>query len=58
LLVEYFGAFLLAVLSLPVYAAVGFVLALRLPRHPVELITTVGATVQPTHASLWLRGTH
>jgi len=23
-----------------------------------EVITAVGASIQPTHASLWLRGTH
>jgi len=51
-LLEYFGAFFLAVLSLLVYAGLGFVLALRLPRHPVGwLLLLAGALFQLSFAA-------
>jgi len=51
-LFEFFGAFLLAVLSLLVYAGVGFVLALRLPRHPVGwLLLWAGALFELSFAA-------
>jgi hypothetical protein len=51
-LVEYFGAFFLAVVSLLVYAGVGFLLALRLPRHPVGwLLLWAGALFQLSFAA-------
>jgi hypothetical protein len=51
-LFEFFGAFLLAVLSLLVYAGVGFLLALRLPRHPVGwLLLWAGALFQLSFAA-------
>jgi hypothetical protein len=51
-LFEFFGAFLLAVLSLLAYAAVGFILALRLPRHPVGwLLLWAGALFQLSFAA-------
>ncbi len=52
LLLEFFGAFFLAVVSLLVYAGVGFVLALRLPRHPVGwLLLWAGALFQLSFAA-------
>ena len=51
-LLEFFGAFFLAVVSLLVYAGVGFVLALRLPRHPVGwLLLWAGALFQLSFAA-------
>jgi hypothetical protein len=51
-LLEYFGAFFLAVVSLLVYAGVGFLLALRLPRHPVGwLLLWAGALFQLSFAA-------
>ncbi len=50
-LFEYFGAFLLAVLSQLVYVGVGLLLTLRLPRHPVGwLLLWAGALFQLTFA--------
>jgi hypothetical protein len=52
LLLEFFGAFFLAVVSLLVYAGVGFVLALRLPRHPVGwLLLWAGALFELSFAA-------
>ncbi len=51
-LFEFFGAFLLPLVSLLVYAGVGFVLALRLPRHPVGwLLLLAGALFQLSFAA-------
>ncbi len=51
-LFEFFGGQLLGVLSLLVYAGVGFVLALRLPRHPVGwLLLGAGALFQLSFAA-------
>ncbi len=56
-LLEFFGVFLLAVLSLLVYVGVGLLLTLRLPRHPVGwLLLWAGALFQlafATGAYVW-----
>ena len=51
-LLEFFGVFLLPILSLMVYVGVGLLLTLRLPRHPVGwLLLWAGALFQFSFAS-------
>ncbi len=51
-LLEFFGAVLLSVLSLLVYVGVGLLLTLRLPRHPVGwLLLWAGALFQVSFAA-------
>jgi len=51
-LLEFFGAFLLLILSLLVFVGVGLLLTLRLPRHPVGwLLLWAGALFQLTFAA-------
>ena len=51
-LLEFFGAFFLAILSLLVFVGVGLLLTLRLPRHPVGwLLLWAGALFQLSFAA-------